>query len=407
MFSSDINQEGIFRKCGSTVRQQELKYRLQNNIDLQLETGKYTVHDCTNVLKTCLSEMPEPLLTDLFFKIITQKLASKETNNISKSFTELDFGKIFGDKNLKIIQLILLLIPMKRRKFANDLLTLLNKIASKENLTNRMDAKSLATLFAPHLLCPKSMTPTDLQRYCTILTIQLEFMIKNVRSIFKTPIELTLDIRKELERMNNPNVNNDEEDCINTVVTFCDREATKVQNQTEQHVAELYAHIQSMPETPAKKRLIKQFNRQNGGLTPQMDKENSKKKHNKLKQIGDKLKNAKNLFKANSAVKSKRIEDNEDANVHQPNQEQTNDLLKNNDQNAKRVVNEPNIQFNMPLSPIKSKETPLADLTVTKFCLDEEDTTQDLLYHKKLRDFTNSTDEVFSDYPYASESILL
>ena len=442
---TDINQEGIFRKCGSNTRQQELKYRLQNNIDLQLETGKYTVHDCTNVLKTCLSEMPEPLLTDLFFKIITQKLATREPpNGITKSFTELDFEKIFGDKNLKIIQLILLLIPLKRRKFANDLLTLLNKIASKENVTNRMDAKSLATLFAPHLLCPKSMSPSDLQRYCTILTIQLEFMIKNVKLVFKTPAELTLDIRKELERMDHPNATEDD-DGINTVVTFCDRgQAAKVANQTEQHIAELYAHIQSMPETPAKKRLIKQFNRQNGGLTPVVDKENSKKKSNKLKTFGDKLKNAKNLFKAtNSAAKSKREIDDEsmqlgpeqvDAGLtvnqnfansnyragrhgsgHQSGDSrhlanQTKHLL------ARKCAeqNDGALFHNQPLSPVRGsnqpKETPLADLTVTNFCIDDclDDNEHGLMYHKKLHEDTDQpSDEIFLDYPYTSESILL
>lgn len=390
--------------------------------------------------------MPEPLLTDLFFKIITQKLAARELpNGITKSFSELDFEKIFGDKNLKIIQLILLLIPLKRRKFANDLLTLLNKIASKENVNNRMNAKSLATLFAPHLLCPKSMSPADLQRYCTILTIQLEFMIANVRQIFKTPTELTLDIRKELERMDNPNSTEDD-DGLNTMVTFCDRgQAAKVANQTEQHIAELYAHIQSMPETPAKKRLIKQFNRQNGGLTPLVDKENSKKKSNKLKTIGDKLKNAKNLFKVtNSAAKSKREADDESM-------EQTDGLMVNhnfanhqpgNDHGSghpggylpnqrkmmagdQRVAGKyasgqmPNVETNValfhsqPLSPVRGgnqhKETPLADLTVTKFCLDDEDDGADLMYHKKLN---QPTDEIFldypcADYPYTSESILL
>lgn len=395
------------------------------------------MHDCTNVLKTCLSDMPEPLLTDLFFKIITQKLATREPpNGITKSFTELDFEKIFGDKNLKIIQLILLLIPLKRRKFANDLLTLLNKIASKENVTNRMDAKSLATLFAPHLLCPKSMSPADLQRYCTILTIQLEFMIKNVKLVFKTPAELTLDIRKELERMDSAN-NATEDDGINTVVTFCDRgQAAKVANQTEQHIAELYAHIQSMPETPAKKRLIKQFNRQNGGLTPVIDKENSKKKSNKLKTFGDKLKNAKNLFKATgSAVKAKRDADDESMGGEQVDgglmvnhnfansansvnsnygHRQTSDRPNQTKQPLARKCAEQNggsLFHSQPLSPVKGgnqpKETPLADLTVTNFCIDDcLDDEHGLMYHKKLHeDPTN--EEIFLDYPYTSESILL
>ena len=379
---------------------------------MPLELEKYTVHDCTNVLKTCLSEMPEPLLTDLFFKIIAQKLVANE-NNTNRFFTESDFNNIFGDKNLKIIQLILLLIPLKRRKFANDLLNLLSKIASKENSTNKMDAKSLATLFAPHLLCPKSISPIDLQRFITLLTMQLEFMILNVKQIFKTPIELTFDIRKELERMDRLNKDEEEEDeGINTVVTFCDRKAVVETNQTEQHIAQLYAHIQSLPDTPVKKKLIKQFNRQNGGLTPQIDKENSKKKSNRFKQFGEKFKNAKNLFTKptnGNSIKNKREDSNQqliDGNDEIDNQNlkmNTLNELKSRSNNMKTL----NDQFFLAPSPNKSlltkPETPLSDLTATKFGIDE-DTDDLLMYHKKLCDYNSDDDESQENSPWASNS---
>lgn len=406
----DINQEGIFRKCGSTARQQELKYKLLRNMDIEkeLENGKYSVHDCTNVLKTCLSEMPEPLLTDIFFKIISQKLASSENNN--RCFNKFDFDKIFGNKNLKIVQLILFLMPFGKRKLAKVILTLLHNIASKENLANKMDAKSLATLFTPHLLCPKTMSAIDLQRYVTILTIQLEFMIKNVKQIFKAPPELILDVKKELERNSDSNVAKDD-DVVNTAITFCQRQAPSASDKTAAEISALYAHISQMPESATKRKLISKFNGQNGGLTPQMDKENSKKKQNKFKSIGEKIKNAKNLFKANSTVKNGKRDD-----INQG--LSSNDLLINEiDSNSScdrkpeklnqvdQVDNKKTKAKCEALSPIQrvqKSEIPLADLTVTKFCIDDEDA-DDLLYHKKLEDSHSSSE----GQPWASESILL
>lgn len=59
-----------------------------------------------------------------------------------------------------------------------------------------------------------------------------------------------------------------------TVFTFVDRErtaeASAFANPTEAALAQLYAHIQSLPESSKKKKLIKQFNKENGQGTPQL-----------------------------------------------------------------------------------------------------------------------------------------
>lgn len=39
-------------------------------------------------------------------------------------------------------------------------------------------------------------------------------------------------------------------------------------NPTEAALAQLYAHIQSLPESSKKRRLVKQFNKENGHGTP-------------------------------------------------------------------------------------------------------------------------------------------
>lgn len=53
----------------------------------------------------------------------------------------------------------------------------------------------------------------------------------------------------------------------NTVYTFVDRHRTRVENETnptDTALAQLYAHIQALPDSQHKRRLIKHFNRQNG-----------------------------------------------------------------------------------------------------------------------------------------------
>lgn len=72
-----------------------------------------------------------------------------------------------------------------------------------------------------------------------------------------------------------------ESTAANTVFSFVDRERTaqeNVTNPTETALAQLYAHIQSLPESHKKKRLIKQFNKENGQGTP------------RTKSIGDSIK---------------------------------------------------------------------------------------------------------------------
>lgn len=67
-----INQEGIFRLNGNVTRRRELENTFYHNLPLNLDQGNYSVHDCANVLKKFLSDLPEPLLTDAYFQIYWQ-----------------------------------------------------------------------------------------------------------------------------------------------------------------------------------------------------------------------------------------------------------------------------------------------------------------------------------------------
>lgn len=104
----------------------------------------------------------------------------------------------------------------------------------------------------------------------------ISFMITSGSTIFLVPEKLSTDIRayfvEQKRRRETPEKILDSNDSIsdsvaNTVFTFVDREKTAeahVSNSTDTALAQLYAHIQSLPESSKKKKLIKQFNKQNG-----------------------------------------------------------------------------------------------------------------------------------------------
>lgn len=72
-----------------------------------------------------------------------------------------------------------------------------------------------------------------------------------------------------------------------TVFTFIDQKLTAEANATEDtqaELAKLYAYIQAMPESAKKRRLVKQFNKENGNGTPRHV------KNNRTKSLGDSIK---------------------------------------------------------------------------------------------------------------------
>lgn len=61
--STDLCQEGIFRKTGLVSRQQELKFLVNTLKPLNL--NDFTCHDVASVVKSILADLPEPLLTEV------------------------------------------------------------------------------------------------------------------------------------------------------------------------------------------------------------------------------------------------------------------------------------------------------------------------------------------------------
>lgn len=143
-----------------------------------------------------------------------------------------------------------------------------------------MSADSLATLFTPHLLCPRKLSPENLHINSQTLSGIIAFMITNSPHLFDIPKKLSLDIKayyseRERKKILSPSafINESVSDnfAANTVFSFVDHELTAKENQsntTETALAQLYAYIQGLPESSKKRKLVKQFNKENGHGTP-------------------------------------------------------------------------------------------------------------------------------------------
>lgn len=100
-------------------------------------------------------------------------------------------------------------------------------------------------------------------------------MIEQYVELFKIPQKLILDFKAKYEKKKaHPStkiLNESVTDAASTVFTFVDQARTAKENEsnpTETALAQLYAHIQSMPESSKKRKLVKQFNKENGHGTP-------------------------------------------------------------------------------------------------------------------------------------------
>uniref|UniRef100_A0A1A9X2H6 Rho-GAP domain-containing protein n=1 Tax=Glossina brevipalpis TaxID=37001 RepID=A0A1A9X2H6_9MUSC len=297
MTEKNLLQEGIFRKNGSVSRQNELRSHIQNDSPLHLDYGDYSAHDCATVFKAYLSELSEPLLTDAHYPAHLQiaPLCLSVNANLEKSLeakdsltTSINGGKppnYFAEKQkkelhvLNSMQLLFLLLPEENRNLLEHVIDILHAVALKQN-TNKMTPDNLATLFTPHLICPRNLPPEALHYLVRKMSSIISYMIIKGREIFAVPPKLVVDIRayfaeRKRKKTASPEKALDESisdiSTVNTVYTFVDRERTAAAhntNTTDTELAQLYAHIQSLPESSKKRRLIKQFNKQNGQGTP-------------------------------------------------------------------------------------------------------------------------------------------
>lgn len=242
-----------------------------------MEQAGYSAHDCATVFKGYLADLPEPLLTDALYPAhlqIAPLCCGAYGNNSSNKPPNQE--RLKREQHLlNSMQLIMLLVPHDNREMLQHIVEMLHAVVKHEE-SNKMSAENLATLFAPHLICPRNMPPEALHYVARKMSGILAYMFAKGLDIFEVPPKLATDIRayfleRKRKKTMSPEQTLDESisdiSTVNTVYTFVDREKTAAAhntNNTDTELAQLYAHIQSMPESSKKRRLIKQFNKQNG-----------------------------------------------------------------------------------------------------------------------------------------------
>ncbi|CAH1783050.1 unnamed protein product [Owenia fusiformis] len=311
----NLKQEGLFRKTGHIGRQRKLKENLLSRTALDLDSGHYNAHDCASVLKSFLGDLPEPLLTENHYAAYCQipdivKMSADKGVSDEQHAANVRVQLL---KQRKATQLLLLLLPRYNSSLLECLLQLLHKVSQvPENL---MTAESLGTLFAPHIIMPRSMTACNLAAASNTITRVMAYLIENALTLFKIPKELAVDVSNYWSSADDlpdgpsptpkpracrvrgclsPCVQKrhlEEEPELVTVVTSVNRKQSaelQAETDTEVELAKLYAHIQSLPDNKQTRKLLKKFNKANhhGTTTPGQQ----SNKHKRSRSLGNQIK---------------------------------------------------------------------------------------------------------------------
>ena len=175
---------------------------------------------------------------------------------VKESMTEEE-RKVAVDKQVSCVQLLFQLIPPVHLALLKDLLLFLQAVAAKED-ENKMNKNNLATMFSTHLLCPRKLSPEVLQAQHQLLANVVASMIENAHKLFVLPKKLLLDIETYISKKEaiqaTPKVEKESNGLgspvVSTVFSFVDRSASQAAtngNETDKALAQLYAHVQSMP----------------------------------------------------------------------------------------------------------------------------------------------------------------
>ncbi|XP_052778561.1 rho GTPase-activating protein 19-like [Mya arenaria] len=295
----NIETEGIFRKTGNVARQRLLKgLVLGDTGDFNLNDYTFSSHDVATVLKQILSELPDPLFTQKHFE------AHLKIADMSKLCVSEQEKKRALEKQIKSLQMLMLLLPRENAAFIETLLQLLHRCASCPE--NKMATASLGVVFAPSLLCPRKLSAEGLHSVSGTLSKAVTLMIENTESIFKVPREIAADVANFWQETKNPSIDpltpqpcnekdraniqkkqycifqNGSSSVVNTVHTIAERKSPEeytCAQDTKTALAQLIAHVQFA------KKLLKPFNR-----TGKVQNSTEKGKHSRSRSFGESIK---------------------------------------------------------------------------------------------------------------------
>ena len=182
--------EGLFRKTGSVTRQRLLRQHILEGLDINsvLDQGDFSAHDCATVLKNFLSDLSEPLLTDRLSKCFCY-IAGVGADNQTDKHTPVS-----GDKQMKVLQLMVLLLPRENQTLLRHLLPLLQKVSTVPE--NKMSASSLGVVFAPSLLSSRSLSPEEMHHQAAPMKMTAAILINQASDLFTVPQELALEMNE-------------------------------------------------------------------------------------------------------------------------------------------------------------------------------------------------------------------
>ncbi|QQP52781.1 Putative LOC100114766, partial [Caligus rogercresseyi] len=228
---------------------QSLRERLNKGLSIDLDDEEFSVHEVASVFKSFLADLPEPLLTDSYYGAHVQVTGLEDED--PKRSTPLSTPQGHAP--------------------------ILHKVSRHQD-RNKMSASNLGTVFSTHILCPRKISAEALKSNHVLLTKSVGFMIQRAPELFDVPDQLTTDIKlywnqrkKNAGSLAVSEPSPPGSPVVNTVFTFVDRRTTKEvskESSTDTALAALYAHVQALPESAQKKKLIQRLNDANGCGTP-------------------------------------------------------------------------------------------------------------------------------------------
>ncbi|XP_058813982.1 uncharacterized protein LOC131677908 [Topomyia yanbarensis] len=147
-----VNTEGLFRKAGSSKRQQEIK--------ASLETGKplgksYHVIDIANILKTFFRDLPEPILP---------------TGNIQEALIRC---LLSGEHKVYDLMITCLLLPPITLNTLAFFMQFLHTVSLHSN-SNKMTIENLAIILTPNLMPIAEMIQQRLTSHVKVIQLLIE-----------------------------------------------------------------------------------------------------------------------------------------------------------------------------------------------------------------------------------------
>ncbi|XP_028651532.1 rho GTPase-activating protein 19 [Erpetoichthys calabaricus] len=292
----NLHIEGLFRVPGKNLRQQTLKEFLNSGVDIDLDSGEYHANDVATLLKTFLGELPDTLLTHRHYhahlKIADLALFDEKGNKTTIPDKE---------RQIEALQLLFMILPPANRTLLKLLLDLLHQTARQQE-KNKMSAYNLALMFAPHIIWPKNLTANDLQENIGKLNTTVAFMIKHSQKLFRAPAYIREHARLHFATTKGVQSKDDLDLLPQSSIgglpakrNFIDSSVCPQPEGTQQHtevaLRELFTHVNNMPESAKKKKIIRQFNKQTSCNTPVFDVQTPpRKKHARSRSFGGLIK---------------------------------------------------------------------------------------------------------------------